>query len=93
MKGLLLADAETTTQGANPFAGFFNGVEGIIADFTPYLPVLIVIVVVIAGLALLLLGKKGRELVKDNIFTVLIGIAFILGAAAYASYLVAKFTF
>lgn len=84
---------QTTTQVVvNPFAGFFDGISKIMGDFLPYVPVLITAGIFIGGV-LLLAGKKGREYVKDHAIWFILGVALVLGATVYGTYLVSTFTF
>ncbi len=68
-----------------------KGAEGISKETVSVLPYLLLIVLLVAGVALILLGRRGKESVKELAPQVVIGIALVLFAAPIAAWMIGLF--
>ena len=65
--------------------------DGISNESTSVLPYVLIIVLVVAGLSLILLGRRGKESVKELAPQVLLGIALIIFAAPIGLWMIGIF--
>lgn len=69
-----------------------KGAEGISNETVNMLPYLILIVLLVAGVSLILLGRRGKESVKELAPQVVIGIALIIFATPIAAWMIGLFS-
>lgn len=68
-----------------------QGAEGISNEVKNMLPWLLLIVIVLGGLSLVLLGRRGKESVKELAPQIIIGVCLIIFGSAIAAWLFGLF--
>lgn len=85
-----LASSDSVSGGALTEAAK-QGAEGISNEVKNMLPWLLLIVIIIGGLVLVLLGRRGKESVKELTPQIIIGVGMIIFGSAISAWLFGLF--
>lgn len=93
---MLLSTSAAFAESTNVSGGALTeaakqGSEGIKNEVISVLPYLLLVVLLVAGVSLIVLGRRGKESVKELAPQVIIGIALILFASPIALWMIGLF--
>lgn len=83
--------ANTNVSGGALTEAAKQGAEGLSKEAVSALPYLLLIVLLVAGISLIVLGRRGKESVKELAPQVIIGIALVVFASPIALWMIGLF--